>query len=80
MNEMIERVAKAISERLDEEMAVRSHLAEALARIAIEAMREPTDAMCEAALDTGAVDNGVFHIHPDAIKTLMHAMIDAALK
>jgi len=52
----------------------------ALARAAVEAMREPTEMMCEAGNDTGAVENGVFRISNRDIATVYRAMIDAALK
>ena len=45
MSEMVERVAKAIREWTQDDIEE----AREAARAAIQAMREPTDAMCEAA-------------------------------
>lgn len=46
MNEMIDRVARAIEGALPNQM---KHLGPLLARAAIEALADPTDAMIEAA-------------------------------
>lgn len=69
---MVERVARAIQAKLDYEFAERGGLAAEemaaiAARAAIEAMREPTDAM---------VDAGQWQVDP---VSLYQSFIDAAL-
>ena len=67
MNEMINRVAKAI--------ALRDTTDEfAMARAAIEAMREPTDKMLSAADYSGSLEEG------SSALGCWQAMIDEALK
>ncbi len=80
MTEMIERVAKAIYGKLgphgelDAEGSGDLGLAVLIARAAIEAMREPTDAMMTAYMQ---VWNDAT---PDDATQACHALIDAALK
>lgn len=74
---MIERVANAmiaINERISHSEA------QGLARAAIEAMREPTEAICEAALVSGAVSNQEYTLMHRHMADVWHEMIDAALK
>lgn len=81
MSEMIERVAKHIYDgRNGRGCKPWGHLPRAHqepylvdARAAIEAMREPTEAMEEAALDVRPL------MMPDTPRELWEAMIDAAL-
>lgn len=70
--DMIERVAKALSQQLDKD----GYYVDA-ARAAIEAMREPTEAMVEA-FDTD-VDAWISEKIEDPMH-LYKVMIDAALK
>ncbi len=85
-NEMTDRVARAIKDcgaytpdwqGADEDLII-------MARAAIAAMREPTEAMKEAAADLHsqesacATDYG-FNADPDAMGNIFRAMIDAAL-
>jgi hypothetical protein len=82
MSDMIERVAEAIGsmddwDRCDNAPDHRAHLPawteyEDMARAAIEAMREPTDAMAEFAEEN-------FDRDSDDIKVCYRAFIDAAL-
>lgn len=79
MSEMIERVAKAIMTANDQSTGIRfSYLCHDMARAAIEAMREPTRAMVEAAHDK--LDWG----YPDGVDANFYVaweeMIDEALK
>lgn len=70
---MIERIARAISDAIgDDNDAIRDYHRR-IAIAAIEAMREPTDAML-AAIRPGLVDTDEF------IKRDWYKMIDAALK
>lgn len=71
MSEMVERVARAIEAKVNEGRDFCS--AEDVARAAIEAMREPTEAMEEAALDVRPL------MLPDSPREVWGAMIDAAL-
>ncbi len=86
-NEMIDRVAKAIKDcgaytpdwqGADEDLII-------MARAAIAAMREPTEAMMEAAADLHtqegwcATDLG-HEADPNDMGNIWRAMIDAALK
>lgn len=71
MSEMVERVAKAIMARFNDPLPFH---AEELARAAIEAMREPTNAMERAGDEYGRFTNG-----PSAC-VVWEAMIDEALK
>ena len=75
MNEMVERVARAIE--ADSNYVISQHHSKALARAAIAAMREPTASMIDAAWEPGPrpVDFGDYD--PQGI---YQAMIDAALK
>jgi hypothetical protein len=72
MSEMIERVAKAIEESIWEP-GQDSVIA---ARAAIEAMREPTEAMLEAASIEAQKPAGWHMVY----RNIHRAMIDAALK
>ncbi len=86
MTEMIERVAKAIGHTLtdDQGWLKKSYSDDdmrAIARAAIEAMREPTDAMARAA-QTAADSMGGDELElfqPEAGKIIWRGMIDAAL-
>lgn len=49
MSEMVERVAAALEERIKAAFSGKPATMKELAEISIKAMREPTDAMCEAA-------------------------------
>lgn len=91
MSEMVERVAKAMQQRAKEpvgnieslERVLVGSLGDAwpyLARAALEAMRNPSDEICTAGIETGAVDNDDFYIKPDDIRKVVNAMISAALK
>lgn len=84
MSEMIERVARQIFEtnitvylRLSMDFSEQTVSVQeqyrGLARAAIEAMREPTEAMEEAALDVRPL------MLPDSPREVWGAMIDAAL-
>lgn len=84
MSEMIERVARQIFEtnitvylRLSMDFSEQTVSVQeqyrGLARAAIEAMREPTEAMEEAALDVRPL------MLPDSPREVWEAMIDAAL-
>ncbi len=77
MSEMVNRVAKALSQAEGPDDGLRF---ERMALAALEAMHEPTETMCQAGLDTGAVDNDEFYLHPRNIETVYVAMIDEALK
>jgi hypothetical protein len=76
MSEMVERVARAIEAKSD--YVISQHHAKALARAAIEAMREPTAAMIEAEPD----DDGEFNKTNSVAhaRAFWQAMIDEALK
>jgi len=81
MSDMIERVAEAIMSDLRERSGVIDgidediveEMGDTLARAAIEAMRAPTEAMEEAALDVRPL------MLPDSPREVWGAMIDAAL-
>lgn len=72
MSEMVERVASAIFETIHYDCDGAGFLSREAARAAIEAMREPTDAMinpgCDAAVNSGG--NSIL---------VWRAMIDAAI-
>lgn len=83
MSEMVERVAKAILETMDLTDGLDGTAAENYARAAIEAMREPTEAMFCAG------DERIIEALNDHTRILRHvtpaqdawqAMIDEALK
>ena len=93
MNEMIERVTAAIEAAIWAGLDPDTPDSDALARAAIEAMREPTEAMMKAARNTEgmkAVDNALVGamIHgftipgnkKSPLEQAWQAMIDAALK
>lgn len=76
MNEMIERVAKAIETELEAAQAWgTAPLQRDLARAAIEAMREPTQDMVRA---SGPDPHGGGHTARDA-EDIYTSMIDAAM-
>lgn len=90
-HEMVLRVAAAMKKVASKPLGNLSSLEPALvgslgdawpylARAAIKAMRNPTETMCQAGLDTGAVDNDEFYLRPDNIETVYVAMIDEILK
>ena len=70
MSEMIERVAKALRLRADQEPPPHQEALRNIARIAIEAMRDPTEEQLRAAWDK--VDYN--------IDDFWRVMIDASLK
>lgn len=84
MNEMIDRVAKALCKQ-DSEPKECARFYAAIARVAIEAMREPTAAMLtagwEAALfDHRAVDQAEYEAAAKEYpRSVWRRMIDAAL-
>ncbi len=71
MSEMAEQVAEALRVFNDERDDYAPFNARLLAKVAIEAMREPTDAM---------IASGRKHLHCDSCISIYQAMIDAALK
>ena len=73
MNEMVGQVALALME----EGGLSATAAHGLARIAIAAMREPTEAMIEARYDQEPPDQP---IDKHSAVAVWQAMIDAALK
>ena len=76
MTDMVERVAKAITEAFEREGRVFDDgQAETLARAAIEAMREPTEAMTKAGDLPGWDDSVSVGLSGE----VWNAMIDAAL-
>ncbi|MGV0879499.1 hypothetical protein V6767_20400 [Martelella sp. FLE1502] len=89
MTGMIERVARAIAGKMHEDgdygmtgndaYERRPEEFNALARAAIEAMREPTPAMCEAG-ETGLAANGVDDVNETDAPECWKAMITAALQ
>lgn len=70
MNEMVDRVARAISIAMDE---TSQSYCEMVARAAIDAMREPTVKMAGAAFDTG------IKLSLNDVEKIYGDMIDAAL-
>lgn len=76
MNDIVERVAKAIQEE------ARNPLGSGMsaARAAIEAMREPTREMRNAGCASLVGDRGVAHADQVDAWHIFRAMIDAALK
>jgi hypothetical protein len=72
MSEMVDRIVKAMQEIAGEE-ELNEVKAEALARAAIEVMREPTEAMKNAG------DMGSHYMSPDHADQCWKQMIDAAL-
>jgi hypothetical protein len=83
MTEMIERVAKAILDAMDITDGLDASAADRYARAAIEAMREPTDQMCEAGYSAGTGDWGGRYdnrreLARGRIEPGWHAMIDVA--
>jgi hypothetical protein len=78
MNEMVERVARALLDSCRTGNITRVDGARLMARAAIEAMREPTTAMIEAEPpDDGEFSKGNSAAHA---KAFWQAMIDEALK
>ncbi len=81
MTEMIERVAKAIYLEFENrpdyaQLQMNGVIAEELARAAIEAMREPTEAMLEAAFKT----HNAQHLTAASYKKPWQAVIDKLLE
>lgn len=74
MNEMVERIARAIE--AESNYVISQHHAKALARAAIAAMREPTDAMLDVACEQ-TLEPEIYRI--DAVEQ-WQGMIDEALK
>ena len=77
MSEMIERVAKAIHKVTHDDKWPTCNFCKDAARAAIEAMRQPTEAMIGAGRD--ATINNDPLAYPD-VEDTWPAMIDAALK
>lgn len=74
----IEEVARAIHAASEEVYTIEA--SRLLARAAIEAMREPTDAMRLAGSRAGPYDDdGDYTMGEDAVEDIFTAMIDAAL-
>lgn len=77
MSEMVERVAAAIDDKLEEcHVVLNFSQAQSIARAAIAAMREPTQAMIEAGAISGAAEPIEHSNFADAWRN----MIDTALK
>jgi hypothetical protein len=72
MSEPVERVAKAIADRIEAEEALPVPMWPAIARTAIAAMREPTPEMIKAANEEIKLGGGAFDI--------WRSMIDEMLK
>jgi hypothetical protein len=83
-NEMVRRVAAAIEAADTKEIEDRDDWYQLLARAAIEAMREPTEAMKEAGehgpttLSYGDEDS-FYYISKDDAESCWQSMLDAAL-
>lgn len=77
MSEMVERVALAISGGDDLKNILSIHRTRA--RLAIEALREPTEIMCRAPFRAG-VCQGDEQLHFGTAEAVWRAMIDEALK
>ncbi len=77
MNEMIERVANAMAFHSDRQAHTKPWMVkwDDLARVAIAAMREPTEAMLDAAVARDYRGEG-----PDTASEHWRAMIDQALR
>ena len=73
MSGMVERVKRALEPYLHDMITLEAR--EAAARAAIEAMREPTEAMVKAGID---FDRG--HCSTERLVGILRAMIDAALE
>lgn len=87
MSEMIEKVAKAISNQLtDNDGYLRKSYSEdelaEVARAAIAAMREPPRPLCEAAWNAtrGTLMEDGYADAVDAVELHFNAVVDAALK
>ncbi len=91
MNEMVDRVAKAILEAADEAAQMEGEycspaMAEAAAIAAIKAMRKPTEKITPEMIDAGLekmwdYDDYIFEdVRRKAVVNIFVAMIDAALK
>lgn len=83
MSEMVERVGRALAKQ--EGYAYDPEPYDARARAAIEAMREPTEAMWDAAEEHnsgggGIMDDGSLERNVYDLEKVWPAMIDAALK
>lgn len=78
MSEMVNKIADAMAESEPWSQFWSLDDARKLARVAIEAMREPTEAMVHAAFDLDEVVSGLL-VSPIPEKT-WGAMIDEALK
>lgn len=77
--EVVKAIAIAEHQWWNSDEEPTNSLAETLARAAIEAMREPTQAMMDAYLDLEPMDDD-YPYNPPAAKTAWQAMLDAALK
>jgi hypothetical protein len=82
MSEMVERIARAIEAKSD--YVISQHHAKALARAAIEALRDPSYAM----LESGGISitrpgndetNSDYEIWDTEVRQIWQAMIDEAL-
>jgi hypothetical protein len=81
VNEMIERVAKAMMAEYYDKMPYTSESWDGLARAAIAVMREPTDAMLDAGEDsTYEPSSDRPYIGHFALKFAWYTMIDKALE
>lgn len=80
MSEMIERVAKAILDKMDLTDGLNITSATTYAKAAIEAMREPTEEMINAETEQGKVHWDYSCQICGGAKFAWQAMIDAALK
>lgn len=84
MNEMIERVAKALEKfQLDDGSPCCLYSADIrreIARAVIAAMREPTEAMNKTGLDEFAGYDRRFDVEDKAVNKIWQAMIEGALK
>lgn len=86
---LVDRVAERIEHLIDERpmvdaphSAIRKIMAQKIARVAIEAMREPTDTMAwHGYFDAEHTLEAMEHIdHEESCANIYRAMIDAALK
>lgn len=87
MSEMVDRVAAAVAQVMDDRPLVNAApevvkrlRAERIARVAIDAMRKPTDEMVAGSASARPYPRGHGQISQGEAKQIYAAMIDAALK
>lgn len=77
---MVERVAQAIMAKVPQGYGMTAEEATGYARVAIEAMREPTEAMVDAGWDKEVFADGAAYTYLGHVAVEAYqAMIDAAL-